>query len=493
MSRKGEMMMKQTTAWILALMLAFTLTGCGENNASAEPPQEETVQAEEVDSVKQPDNGSLTVVSDSLEETAEQGETLRGGTNQNDAVLLPLNTRLTGKATQEGGLWYAFTTGSAENATYKITAVNKTLGTGNLNLRVYDAYGETIHDPYGSPLQAAQKGRAATLSLELPPNTTYYIYIWSEQEDSIEYSLIIRDPEEQKTGYSTAGSVSEAVGAVAGQEISAGTNQDDGGMIPLEAQLSGKVSNDLGQWFAFTTNSVENATYEITTVNMTPGTGNLDLRVYDVYGSTMHDPYGAPLQAAQDGTAATLSLELPPNTTYYIYIWADKGDSIQYTLKIHGPEEPTAESATATVEQEPLVFETPFELNSTQVMFKAESDAFINEEAAKEALKPVAEVILAHPDHKILLAGTTATDGSQQARVELSNRRAAAVKGLLVSAFGVPEDQLLTIGLGFEADPFVRGQDRDANGKFVESEGAKNRRVVVMDVNDPIAQELLNS
>ena len=487
------MMMKQIAAWILAWMLVFTLTGCGGKDASDEPAQEETLQTEEVDSAKQPDNGSLTVVSDGLEETAEQGETLRGGTNQNDAVLLPLNTRLTGKATQEGGLWYAFTTGSAENATYKITAVNKTLGTGNLDLRVYDAYGKTIHDPYGSPLQATQVGRASTLSLELPPDTTYYIYIWSEKEDSIEYSLIIRDPEEQKTGYSTAGSVSEAVGAVAGQEISAGTNQDDGGMIPLEAQLSGKVSNNLGQWFAFTTNSVENATYEITTVNITPGTGNLDLRVYDVYGSTMHDPYGAPLQAAQDGKAATLSLELPPNTTYYIYIWADKGDSIQYTLRIHGPEEPTAESGTATVEQEPLVFETPFELNSTQVMFKAESDAFINEEAAKEALKPVAEVILAHPDHKILLAGTTATDGSQQARVELSNRRAAAVKGLLVSAFGVPEDQLLTIGLGFEADPFVRGQDRDANGKFVESEGAKNRRVVVMDVNDPIAQELLNS
>ena len=493
MSRKGEMMMKQIAAWILAWMLVFTLTGCGGKDASDEPAQEETLQTEEADSAKQPDNGSLTVVSDGLEETAEQGETLRGGTNQNDAVLLPLNTRLTGKATQEGGLWYAFTTGSAENATYKITAVNKTLGTGNLDLRVYDAYGKTIHDPYGSPLQATQVGRASTLSLELPPDTTYYIYIWSEKEDSIEYSLIIRDPEEQKTGYSPAGSVSEAVGAVAGQEISAGTNQDDGGMIPLEAQLSGKVSNNLGQWFAFTTNSVENATYEITTVNITPGTGNLDLRVYDVYGSTMHDPYGAPLQAAQDGKAATLSLELPPNTTYYIYIWADKGDSIQYTLRIHGPEEPTAESGTATVEQEPLVFETPFELNSTQVMFKAESDAFINEEAAKEALKPVAEVILAHPDHKILLAGTTATDGSQQARVELSNRRAAAVKGLLVSAFGVPEDQLLTIGLGFEADPFVRGQDRDANGKFVESEGAKNRRVVVMDVNDPIAQELLNS
>ena len=77
--------------------------------------------------------------------------------------------------------------------------------------------------------------------------------------------------------------------------------------------------------------------------------------------------------------------------------------------------------------------------------------------------------------------------------VDLSNRRAAAVKNLLVSAFGIPEDQLTTIGLGFEADPFVRGQDRDANGKFVESEGAKNRRVIVMDANDPIAQELLGA
>ena len=506
MSTKGEIMMKQAMVWLVTLMLIFALTGCGGNNEANVSSQQETSSqgetssqqteedaSQETSSSKQANNGSLVVVADSMEEMSAQGEVLRGGTNQNDAVLLPLNTKLTGKATKEGGLWYAFTTGAAENATYKITVVNKTLDTGKLNLRVYNEYGETLHNPYGSPLQADQVGRAATLSLELSPNTTYYVYIWSDQGDSIEYSLIIRDPEEQKTGYSTAGSVSEAVGAVVGQEIPAGTNQDDGGMIPLETELSSKVSNDLGQWFAFTTNSVENATYEITTINMTPGTGKLSLRVYDAYGTAMHNPYGSPLQAGQDGKASTLSLELPPDTTYYIYIWADQGDSIQYTLKIHGPQEQNAQAGGAIIEQEPLVFETPFELNSTQVMFKAESDVFIDEEAAKEALKPVAEVILAHPDHEILLAGTTATDGDQQARVDLSNRRAAAVKGLLVSEFGVPEDQLLTIGLGFEADPFVRGKDLDANGKFVESEGAKNRRVVVMDANDPIAQELLQA
>ena len=475
--------MKRVTGWIFILALVLALTACGGNNA-------EEPSSGDAPSVSSPDNGVLTVASgDELKSMDAEEGVMHGGTNQNDAVLLPMNTKLSGKTTDDGGLWYAFTTGTAENATYKITAVNKTLGTGELDLSVYDQYGEYAAGYY--TLQADQNGKAATYSLKLPPNTTYYIYIWADKEDIIAYSLIIRDPDEQKSGYSTAGSVSEALGAAEGQEISPGTNQDDGGMIPLETQLSGKVSNDLGQWFAFTTNSVENATYEITTVNLTPGTGNLDLSVYDQYGEYAAGYYT--LQADQNGKAATYSLKLPPNTTYYIYIWADRGDSIQYTLKIHGPEEPNAGSETGSEEQTPLVFETPFELNSTQVMFQAESDAFINEEAAKEALKPVAEVILAHPDHQILLAGTTATDGSQQARVDLSNRRAAAVKRLLVSSFGVPEEQLLTIGLGFEADPFVRGQDRDANGKFIESEGAKNRRVVVMDANDPIAQELLNS
>ena len=75
--------------------------------------------------------------------------------------------------------------------------------------------------------------------------------------------------------------------------------------------------------------------------------------------------------------------------------------------------------------------------------------------------------------------------------MELSNERAKAVKNLLTTIYKVPESQLKTIGLGYEDDPFERGKDRDANGNFVESEGRKNRRVVVLDANDPVAQEIL--
>ena len=62
---------------------------------------------------------------------------------------------------------------------------------------------------------------------------------------------------------------------------------------------------------------------------------------------------------------------------------------------------------------------------------------------------------------------------------------------MLVKEFGVPEDQLITIGLGYEADPFVRGRDLDENGRQIETEAAKNRRVVVLDAESEIAQQIL--
>ena len=151
-------------------------------------------------------------------------------------------------------------------------------------------------------------------------------------------------------------------------------------------------------------------------------------------------------------------------------------------------EEPVEEEAQP---ENDLIFQEAFELNETQVRFVGDEAIFIDEEAAREALKPVAEILLAHPDHPVLIAGTTATVGTQESCVDLSDRRAAAVKDLLVKEYGVPADQLLTIGLGYADDIFKRGKDIDSNGRFVETEGAKNRRVLVLDANDERAQKVL--
>ena len=58
---------------------------------------------------------------------------------------------------------------------------------------------------------------------------------------------------------------------------------------------------------------------------------------------------------------------------------------------------------------------------------------------------------------------------------------------------GVPESQLLTVGLGYVDDPFVRGRDLDSTGRQIETEAAKNRRVVVLDADSETARKILKT
>lgn len=320
-------MIRKLTLFLLTACMLLTLTACG---GGTEEGELQSAQSQ----------GSSSQEDDDASAEDLQPIALQGGVDQENAEAVPLDAKLAGKTGQDESRWYAFTTDTTENATYKITAVNQTPETSDLCLRVYDESGETIHDPHGSPLKAGQSGRAATLSLDLPPETTYYIKIWADKGDSIDYALTVRSPEGQLPENNTAQPGPEPAD---GLEIQAATNQNDAQLVPLNTKLAGKVSQDKAQWYAFSTNSAENATYNLTTVNMTRGTGDLDLRVYDVYGDTLHDPYGSPLQAAQKGRAATLRLDLPPETTYYIRIWADKGDTIEYTLNIQAPNDPAAQ------------------------------------------------------------------------------------------------------------------------------------------------------
>lgn len=267
-------------------------------------------------------------------------------------------------------------------------------------------------------------------------------------------------------------------------QVVPGTNMYDAGVIPFNTKISGTATEGVYNWYAFTTGPAAGTEYKITCVNTTPGADSIRYSLYDEYGSLITFNGFTALEACSDGVPSTMvTNELNPNTTYYLKLITYDANPIDYILDIQAP-----------VKEDPkgsLVFEVPFEINETQVQFVINEATFIDEEKAKEALKPVADAILAHPDHSILLAGTTATDGTQESCVDLANRRCEAVKNLLVDTYGVPEAQLETIGLGYELDPFERGQDRDANGNFVESEGRKNRRVVVLDAEDPIAQELM--
>ena len=119
-------------------------------------------------------------------------------------------------------------------------------------------------------------------------------------------------------------------------EVTGGSERESAEEVSLDTKLKSKTVREENQWFSFTTDETENATYRLTTVNMTRGTGALNLKVLNQYGEQMHQ---YTLNAEQSGKASTLDMELPPDTTYYIYLAAEKGDTIQYSLTVHAPED----------------------------------------------------------------------------------------------------------------------------------------------------------
>ena len=460
-----------------------------ETEAETEPQAETETEVEtetqtETETEAETETEIQTETETEAETTTE--ENYVPGSNQSDAVLVPLGTKVFGTVKEDSNVWFAFTTDDTLNATYNITFVNATADGRPLEGRVFDEYGTEL-----GRNTADTNGTPATISMiELIPNTTYYIRINpnnNNQGTTSEYSVVVKNPDSESTAYKTVGTFSDARGSADTIEgnIFSGTNLNDAVFLPLETKVSGSVKEDSNAWFAFTTDDTLNATYNITFVNATADGRPLEGRVFDEYGTELGRN-----TADTNGTPATISMiELIPNTTYYIRINPNnnnQGTTSDYTLVVKSPE--------VKVEEEtPLVFEVPFEINETQVQFVINEAAFIDEAKAKEVLKPVAEAILKYPEHSVLIAGTTATDGTQESCVDLANRRAEAVKKLLIDTYNVPEAQLVTVGLGYALDPFERGKDIDANGKFVESEAKKNRRVVILDINDPVAQELIKN
>ncbi|MDR2513815.1 MAG: OmpA family protein [Christensenellaceae bacterium] len=115
---------------------------------------------------------------------------------------------------------------------------------------------------------------------------------------------------------------------------------------------------------------------------------------------------------------------------------------------------------------------------SETVGFKPDRADYLNEANAQKLLRPYADELKkffqTYPNEKIWIVGTTAavTKGSTGG-IDLSLRRAETVKNTLVS-FGIPEDKLLTIGLGSKFPWWV---DEFTSGNFDTNVAQANRAV----------------
>jgi outer membrane protein OmpA-like peptidoglycan-associated protein len=103
------------------------------------------------------------------------------------------------------------------------------------------------------------------------------------------------------------------------------------------------------------------------------------------------------------------------------------------------------------------------------IYFSYNSDALRDE--STPTLKEIADIMARHPDWRLTVNGHTDGIGGDQANVELSKRRAAAVVNALVTSYHIEASRFKSAGFG-------KSQPKDTNDTL---EGrARNRRVELM-------------
>ena len=100
------------------------------------------------------------------------------------------------------------------------------------------------------------------------------------------------------------------------------------------------------------------------------------------------------------------------------------------------------------------------------ILFDVNSDQIKPESYG--TLKDIAAVLKDNPTVKVKIVGHTDSDGDDNANLDLSKRRAAAVKAALVKDFGVTDANLETDG---------KGESQSLNKNSTAEEKANNRRV----------------
>lgn len=131
----------------------------------------------------------------------------------------------------------------------------------------------------------------------------------------------------------------------------------------------------------------------------------------------------------------------------------------------------------------------PIKFDESTVKFVGDSDEYIDKSTAINSLKPIADYLVSNPTVNIIVLGTTASSGSEDGCLSLSEKRAAKCKNTLVE-LGANTSQITCKGLGKKPNP-LRIDDLDVTGNLVESYAVQNRAIYIFNTNSKYLQEIL--
>lgn len=118
---------------------------------------------------------------------------------------------------------------------------------------------------------------------------------------------------------------------------------------------------------------------------------------------------------------------------------------------------------------------TPDDPSELALQFQSNSAQFVDPAGAEQSLAPLG-TWLAQSGTQVLLTGTTASDGTEEGRAQLSLMRAEAVGAALVR-LGAHAEQITTEGVGTDHPSHV--DDLGPDGELLPGPAARNRLVIV--------------
>lgn len=149
---------------------------------------------------------------------------------------------------------------------------------------------------------------------------------------------------------------------------------------------------------------------------------------------------------------------------------------------------PTAEleSAISTFAPEKAVV-----LDDTTLHFKPGSDELLTDiSSVQTILSPITDYLKENPASKILLAGTTASAGTEAYLKDLSFRRGQKIKEVILSMADVRDDQIKVIGTGIN-NPFYE-YDKMPDGSLDPEIAQRNRSVIISGYDSETSKTLIN-
>lgn len=145
-----------------------------------------------------------------------------------------------------------------------------------------------------------------------------------------------------------------------------------------------------------------------------------------------------------------------------------------------GGEAPSDAPAVSVVDVPPPPTITPGQTTAlpddNSVGFQPDTAEFRDRNAARAVLTPFAQFLTESSSRRIALTGTSARAGTEAGQVDLSTRRAEAVKALLVE-LGAPADRISTRGVGSRFPGYVN--DVGPGGRQLPGPASANRTVIV--------------